>query len=128
MVVSRFPRRPRSTGRWRRRSTAPQAKKLAGLGLRTVGDLLRHYPRRYGSRGELTDLADLAEGERVTVVAQVQSATVRRTRDGKGLLEAFVTDGRGRLRLGFFAGHPAAALRHEGQLVPGRRRGCSAAR
>src|SRR5260370_161178 len=33
------------------------------LGLRTVGDLLRHYPRRYETRGELTDLASLREGE-----------------------------------------------------------------
>ncbi len=121
MVVSAFPSSAPLDRPLAKTFTAPQAKKLAGLGLRTVGDLLRHYPRRYGSRGELTDLADLAEGEHVTVVAQVQSATVRRTRDGKGLLEAFVTDGRGRLRLGFFAGHPGRLRWHEGQLVPGRR-------
>ena len=30
------------------------------LGLHTVGDLLRHYPRRYASRGEQADLADVA--------------------------------------------------------------------
>ena len=30
----------------------------------TVGDLLRHYPRRYAERGELTDLASLQLGER----------------------------------------------------------------
>lgn len=29
---------------------------LAKLGLETVGDLLRHYPRRYGDPGRLTDL------------------------------------------------------------------------
>ena len=33
------------------------AKALAsGLGLNTVGDLLRHYPRRYAERGVLTPL------------------------------------------------------------------------
>ena len=31
------------------------------FGLRTAGDLLRHYPRRYYTRGELTDLASLAD-------------------------------------------------------------------
>ena len=31
------------------------------FGLRTVGDLLRHYPRRYYTRGELTDLSSLRE-------------------------------------------------------------------
>lgn len=121
MKVSAFPSSAPLDRPLAKTFTAAQAKKLAGLGLHTVGDLLRHYPRRYGSRGELTDLADLAEGEHVTVVAQVQSATVRRTRDGKGLLEAFVTDGRGRLRLAFFAGHPGRLRWHEGELVPGRR-------
>ena len=38
------------------------AKKLAkNLGLDTVGDLLRHYPRRYEKRGDLTKLAELVE-------------------------------------------------------------------
>ena len=31
-----------------------------GLDLQTVGDLLRHYPRRYAERGKLTDLRDLS--------------------------------------------------------------------
>ena len=100
---------------------AKEAKSLQGLGLRTVGDLLRHYPRRYGHRGELTDLATLALGEHVTVVADVESATVRPTRAGKSLLEASITDGRGRLRVAIFAGHPARLRWHEGKLVPGRR-------
>jgi ATP-dependent DNA helicase RecG len=28
----------------------------AGIGTRTVDDLLRHYPRRYMVRGELSDI------------------------------------------------------------------------
>ena len=39
------------------------------LNLHTVRDLLRHYPRRYASRGEMTALADLQVGDRVTVLA-----------------------------------------------------------
>src|SRR5271155_2697086 len=41
------------------------------LGLRTAGDLLRHYPRRYYTRGELTPLDALHEGDHVTVLAMV---------------------------------------------------------
>ena len=41
------------------------------FGLRTVGDLLRHYPRRYYTRGELTPLDSLRENNHVTVLAQV---------------------------------------------------------
>jgi ATP-dependent DNA helicase RecG len=74
-----------------------------GLGLHTVGDLLHHYPRRYATRGELTDLAGLYDGEDVTVMAEVMTAHKRRMRQRKGdILEVVVTDGRGRLTLTFF--------------------------
>ncbi|HVT68569.1 MAG TPA: ATP-dependent DNA helicase RecG, partial [Trebonia sp.] len=87
------------------------------FGLRTVGDLLRHYPRRYYTRGELTPLDSLREGDHVTVLARVWSTSViaypapgRRPagppgRGGpKQRLEAIVTDGTGKLQLLFFAG------------------------
>ncbi len=79
------------------------AKNLAALRLRTVGDLLGHYPRRYAQRGELTDLASLREGEDVTVLARVATVTGRRMTGRRGrLTEVTVTDGRGRLVLTFF--------------------------
>src|SRR3984957_8714754 len=43
------------------------------FGLSTVGDLLRHYPRRFYTRGELTDLSSLREGDHVTVLARIVS-------------------------------------------------------
>ncbi len=93
------------------------AKKLeAAFGLRTVGDLLRYYPRRYAQRGELTDLASLREGEHVTVFARVEKVTARRMRQRRGdLLEVTVTDGTARLSLTFF--HQARYW--ESQLTPG---------
>ena len=45
------------------------AKLDTAFGLTTTGDLLRHYPRRYARRGELTDLASLRDGDHVTVFA-----------------------------------------------------------
>ncbi len=81
------------------------AKALAGaLGLRTVGELLRHYPRRYVERGELTDLATLAVGEDVTVLAEVQSVLHRKNQSGRPgfRLEVTIGDGRGTLLLTFF--------------------------
>ena len=73
------------------------------LELETVGDLLRHYPRRYAERGELTDLRDLAPGEDVTVMAEISSVNVRPMRARKGkILEVVVTDGRGKITLTFF--------------------------
>ncbi|GAA3750325.1 ATP-dependent DNA helicase RecG [Spinactinospora alkalitolerans] len=95
------------------------AKVLAeALDLHTVGDLMRHYPRRYATRGELTDLAGLVEGEQVTVMAEVSRVSKRTMRNRRGsMLEVVVTDGRGRLTLTFF--HQPAW--HERRLVPGRR-------
>ena len=69
----------------------------------TVGDLLRHYPRRYVVRGELTDIEALNEGEEVTIFAKVESTKVRRIPGRKGVIvETIVTDGRAKLILTFF--------------------------
>jgi ATP-dependent DNA helicase RecG len=77
------------------------------FGLRTAGDLLRHYPRRYYIRGELTDLASLREGDHVTVVARIETARVIHgySKDGKrplNRLEVVVTDDIAKLMLMFF--------------------------
>jgi ATP-dependent DNA helicase RecG len=96
------------------------AKRLAtlGTGLQTVGDLLSYYPRRYETRGELTDLAGLREGEHVTVQAMIASVSTRPMRNRRGtIFEAVVTDGRGQLTLTFF-GKGRQDWR-ERQLVPG---------
>ena len=80
------------------------AKVLADqLGIITIEQLLRHYPRRYVVRGELTDIESLIEGEEVTIYAKVESCKVRRIPGRKGaILEAIVTDGRAKLSLTFF--------------------------
>ena len=73
------------------------------FGYRTVGDLLHHYPRRYLVRGELSDIAALNEGDEVTILAEVFSASTRRFAARKGnMLEVVVTDGTSKLSLTFF--------------------------
>ena len=69
----------------------------------SIGDLLRHYPRRYVVRGELSDIESLIEGEEVTIFAKVESTKVRRIPGRKGaIVETIVTDGRAKLILTFF--------------------------
>ncbi len=69
----------------------------AKLGLPTVGDLVRHYPRRYVDRGTLTDIAGLELGEHVTVLAEVEKVTMRDMRHRRGkLMQVVLTDGHGR--------------------------------
>ena len=50
------------------------AKQFEPLKIFTVGDLMRHVPRRYFSGTELSDLALLQEGEEVAVMAEVVDA------------------------------------------------------
>jgi ATP-dependent DNA helicase RecG len=73
------------------------------LGLTTVGELIRHYPRRFSERGELTDLSQLVEGDEVTVQAEIAAATTRRIPGRKlNILEVVITSGRHKASLSFF--------------------------
>jgi ATP-dependent DNA helicase RecG len=88
------------------------------LDLKTMGDLMHHYPRRYETRGELTDLASLSDGEHVTVQAEVAKVSTRPMRGRRGsIFEATVTDGHGLLVLTFF-GRTNQQWR-EKELTPG---------
>lgn len=74
-----------------------------GFGYTTVEDLLRHYPRRYVARGELTDIDQLKDGDVVTVLAEIVDTNNRPMRGRKGsILEVKVTDGKKKLALTFF--------------------------
>ena len=82
---------------------ARTAKDLEKLRIHTVGDLLRHLPRRYLSGTELTDLATLEAGDHVAVMAKVSSTKiVNGGRNRPSRLEVSLTDGRGYLAVTFF--------------------------
>jgi ATP-dependent DNA helicase RecG len=91
------------------------------LGTPTVGDLLRHYPRRYYTRGELTDLSSLREGDHVTVLARVDHVSVRPmpNRNFRARGEVIITDDRAKLMLTFFFRTTRAEQGFRRQLVTG---------
>lgn len=76
----------------------------AAFDMIVIGDLLRHYPRRYAELGKLTDLSELEVGQHVTIMARV--ASVKNYSFGPGgkrtRTEVVVTDGTGHLTLTFF--------------------------
>jgi ATP-dependent DNA helicase RecG len=92
------------------------------FGMASVGDLLRHYPRRYAERGELTDIASLVVGEEVTILAEVERSAFRRMKDRDAfVVDATVKDGSGKtLALTFFAKKEYQAEWRTGQLRRGR--------
>jgi len=76
------------------------AKKLeTAFDMTTVDDLLRHYPRRYVSLGQLSDLSELEVGQYATVQARVEDVKIHtypsRRRPGKrdSRTEIVITDG-----------------------------------
>jgi ATP-dependent DNA helicase RecG len=102
---------------------AKTAKPFETLKIWTVGDLMRHLPRRYFSGTELSDLSTLRDGEEVTVLAEVVDAKVFYSQDRsarKPRLEATVTDRRGYLTLTFF-GQSRLISYWQSALQPGAR-------
>src|SRR3954469_26076184 len=101
------------------RSAKPLAKTLD---LRTVGDLLAHYPRRYVKRGELSRLDALPIDTDVTIVAEVLRSTSRGLRARRGSMqEVLISDGTGTLSLVFFNQPFITEDKYPNALVPGRR-------
>ncbi len=101
-------------------------RKLAeeGLGLTTIGELLRHFPRRYIAATELSEVATPVVGEQLTIVGEVRSCesasffagnrrqfrtTIRLRTDGP---DFSVT---------LFSPYQGQADRHEAEFRPGSR-------
>jgi ATP-dependent DNA helicase RecG len=63
------------------------------IGLRTLGDLVEHYPHDYGDRSAATAIADLSLDQQATVVVAVRTARLRPTRRRNlVIVEATVAD------------------------------------
>lgn len=102
---------------------AASAKTLGrAFSMKSVGDLLSHYPRRYADPGELTPIRELPIGETVTIVAEVLSSSFRRMRNRPGaMVDVVIGDGVGRMSLTFFAKNAGAAEWRSKDLAVGRR-------
>jgi len=71
--------------------------------IKTAENLLRHYPRRYLQRGQLTPMDQLPIGQSVTLVAEVETVNTRQIKGKKGsILEVTITDGSASAKLTFF--------------------------
>jgi ATP-dependent DNA helicase RecG len=76
---------------------------LESLGMRTLGDMLYYFPRRYEDYSQLKPIKSLWYGEQVTVIGTVQSVYTRPIRRGAAtIVEAILGDGTGSLRLSWF--------------------------
>lgn len=96
------------------------ANALAKLGLKTVRDLVYHFPFRLAKRGELMPISQVSEGDAVTVIARVLSTNLRPMNSRRGfILTVAITDGQNDLSLTFFAKSPQPLKYHERRLSVG---------
>ena len=79
-----------------------RAENLAKFGVESVLDLLTTYPRRYIDRTRQADVSDLVVGDEAAVLATVQSARSRRSKQGRAVVDVVVRDDTGRLAIVFF--------------------------
>jgi len=79
------------------------AKILGRLGIKTLGDMLYHFPRRYDDYSQLKPINRLQHGEEITVIGTVRSAHRRTLHKGRAsLTEVVISDGSGALRVTWF--------------------------
>lgn len=77
------------------------AKKLAGLGIHTVTDLIDNYPRRYNDFSQVTKIRDIQPGP-ITVQANITNVKGRYVRRGMHITEAVAGDRTDSIRLVWF--------------------------
>ena len=88
-------------GRGRQVSPA-RAKALEKLGIRTVRDLVTHFPRRYVDLSAVRTVADARIGESCTVRGTVHEIKLKRPRPNLPLVEMALVDGTGTLMVTCF--------------------------
>ncbi len=75
----------------------------ARVGLITLGDLIEHVPHSYRDRAATTEISELRIGAEATVIAEVRSAQLRRTRRRNlTIVEATVADLSGPMKASWF--------------------------
>ncbi|QZY28170.1 ATP-dependent DNA helicase RecG [Nocardioides coralli] len=96
-----------------------------GLGIVTVGDLLHHFPRRYVSTTEVSDVAEPVEGQEVSVVgrivgSEIKSFADRRTHRPSFRVEVRIRTGGPDFSLSFFTPYQSQAEKDLARMQPGR--------
>jgi ATP-dependent DNA helicase RecG len=85
------------------------ADKYESVGVKTLGDLLYYFPRRYDDYSQLKPINRLQYGDELTIIATVQSfLTTQLKNRNMSRVEVVVSDGTGFLRLVFFRGGDTA--------------------
>jgi ATP-dependent DNA helicase RecG len=82
---------------------APSVRRLEVLGVKTVGDLLFHFPSRYEDFSKIYAIAELEPGQQATIQGVVEEVNMRRSwRRSMSIIHATIADESGSIRAVWF--------------------------
>ena len=94
-----------------------RANALGKLGIRTVRDLLTHFPRRYIDMSTVSTIAQAPIGQSCTVVATVYEVKLKQPKRNLSLVEVTINDGTGTLIVTCFRQPWLADRLHKGDRL-----------
>lgn len=95
-----------------------QKRALTKLRIRTIRDLLYHFPARFENAGPTGTVAGVSAGADVTLYGTIRKPDVRKTwKSRRPIAEAFLEDASGRIKLMWFNQPYIAKSLHDGMVV-----------
>lgn len=100
------------------RLRADQKAALTRLGIRTIRDLLYHFPARYEASGPSGTVASVTPGSDVTLFGTIRKPEVRKAwKSRRPMAEAWLEDASGRIKLMWFSQPYMAKMVADGMVV-----------
>ncbi|MFA6278527.1 MAG: ATP-dependent DNA helicase RecG [Candidatus Paceibacterota bacterium] len=95
-----------------------QKRALHKLKIRTVRDLLYHFPARYENAGATGTIAGIAAGAEVTLYGTIRKPDIRKTwKSRRPIAEAWLEDASGKIKMMWFSQPYIAKTLHDGMVV-----------
>ncbi len=95
-----------------------QKRALAKLRIRTMHDLLYHFPARYETAGPTGTISGVAPGSEVTLYGTIRKPDIRKTwKSRRPIAEAYLEDASGKIKLMWFSQPYIAKSLHDGMVV-----------
>lgn len=100
------------------RLRSEQKRALHKLGIRTIRDLLYHFPSRYENSGPTGTISGITAGSEVTLFGTVRKPDIRKTwKSRRPVAEAWLEDNSGKIKMMWFSQPYIAKTLHDGMVV-----------
>lgn len=95
-----------------------QKKALSGMGIKTVWDVLKHFPTRYGEKNVVKSIEFLTAGESAVIFGKISNLKIGKTFKSRvPISTAQIEDATGKIKLIWFSQPYIAKMFEEGSLV-----------